>query len=126
MLIWSHLTGVGWVGGRYRQSGVGSWRWVSWPRSLTSHREMEALLGCDQSNAVKAAATSDVRAVLLRAEGDNFPSGRAPSIFNGIEEAAAGQLAADYSDGELVGPLPVEVSVVPSALRILTPAASPT
>lgn len=31
-----------------------------------------------------------------------------------------------YADGELVGPLPVEVSVVPQALRILTPAASPT
>lgn len=31
-----------------------------------------------------------------------------------------------YADGELVGLLPVEVSVVPSALRILTPAASPT
>jgi diacylglycerol kinase (ATP) len=31
-----------------------------------------------------------------------------------------------YADGELVGPLPVEVTVVPGALRILTPAASPT
>lgn len=31
-----------------------------------------------------------------------------------------------YADGELVGPLPVEVSVVPHALRILTPGASPT
>jgi diacylglycerol kinase (ATP) len=31
-----------------------------------------------------------------------------------------------YADGELVGPLPVEVSVVPRALRVLTPAASPT
>jgi diacylglycerol kinase (ATP) len=30
-----------------------------------------------------------------------------------------------YADGELVGPLPVEVTVVPRALRILTPAASP-
>jgi diacylglycerol kinase (ATP) len=29
-----------------------------------------------------------------------------------------------YADGELVGPLPVEVSLVPGALRILTPAAS--
>ncbi len=31
-----------------------------------------------------------------------------------------------YADGELVGPLPVEVSVVPGGLRIVTPAASPT
>jgi len=31
-----------------------------------------------------------------------------------------------YADGELVGPLPVEVTVVPRALRVLTPAASPT
>jgi diacylglycerol kinase (ATP) len=31
-----------------------------------------------------------------------------------------------YADGELVGPLPVEVSVVPRALRVLTPAVSPT
>jgi diacylglycerol kinase (ATP) len=31
-----------------------------------------------------------------------------------------------YADGELVGPLPVEVTVVPRALRILTPAASTT
>jgi diacylglycerol kinase (ATP) len=31
-----------------------------------------------------------------------------------------------YADGELVGPLPVEVSVVPGALRILIPAVSPT
>jgi diacylglycerol kinase (ATP) len=30
-----------------------------------------------------------------------------------------------YADGELVGPLPVEVTVVPRALRILTPEASP-
>jgi len=32
----------------------------------------------DLSNAITAAAASDVRAVLLRAEGDNFPSGRTP------------------------------------------------
>lgn len=31
-----------------------------------------------------------------------------------------------YADGEMVGPLPVEVSIVPGALRVLTPAASPT
>lgn len=46
----------------------------------------------DMSNAVKAAAGSDVRAGLLRAEGDNFSVGADPSIFDGIDEAAAGQL----------------------------------
>ena len=48
----------------------------------------------DLSNAVKAADTSDVRAVLLRAEGEDFSVGADPSIFDGIDEAAAGQLAA--------------------------------
>ena len=48
----------------------------------------------DLSNAITAAAASDVRAVLLRAEGDNFSVGADPSIFDDVDEAAAGQLAA--------------------------------
>jgi enoyl-CoA hydratase len=48
----------------------------------------------DLSDAVKAAAASGARAVLLRAEGDDFPAGADPAIFDGIGAAAAGQLAA--------------------------------
>jgi hypothetical protein len=38
-------------GGRYCRSGIGFLalgRIFAWPRSLTSHREMEPVLGCDQ------------------------------------------------------------------------------
>jgi diacylglycerol kinase (ATP) len=62
-----------------------------------------------------------------------------PSVYTGthvrhheVEMYRAARVRLDapdiraYADGELVGPLPVEVSVVPRALRVLTPAASPT
>lgn len=62
-----------------------------------------------------------------------------PSVYSGahikhheVEMYRAASVRLDapgiraYADGELVGPLPVEVSVVPRALRILTPSASPT
>src|SRR5262249_59886383 len=47
----------------------------------------------DFSVALTEVAKSDVRAVLLRAEGDDFSFGADPSIFDGMDEAKAMGLA---------------------------------
>ena len=47
----------------------------------------------DFSVALTEVAKSDVRAVLLRAEGDDFSFGADPSIFDGMDEAKAVGLA---------------------------------
>src|SRR5207244_4204695 len=51
----------------------------------------EALIA-DLRAAVDEAAGSDVRAVLLRAEGDAFSAGADVSIFSGLDEARATEL----------------------------------
>jgi enoyl-CoA hydratase/carnithine racemase len=48
----------------------------------------------DLRDAVNDAASSDVRAVLVRAEGDDFSAGADVSIFVGIDAAQAAELAA--------------------------------
>ncbi len=48
----------------------------------------------DLRDSVNAAAASDVRAVLLRAEGDDFSAGADVSIFSDIGKAEATELAA--------------------------------
>ena len=48
----------------------------------------------DLGVALKEAAASDVRAILLRAEGNDFSFGADPSVFNGLEEDAAPGFAA--------------------------------
>jgi enoyl-CoA hydratase len=59
------------------------------PRNLFSG-EVLADLGV----AIKDAATSNVRAVLLRAEGDDYSAGADAPVFSGIGEAEASELAA--------------------------------
>ena len=48
----------------------------------------------DLGVAIKDAATSKVRAVLLRAEGDDYSAGADASVFSGIGETEASELAA--------------------------------
>jgi enoyl-CoA hydratase/carnithine racemase len=48
----------------------------------------------DLSVAIKEAAASDARAVLLRAEGDDYSAGADVSVFSGVGEAEAAELAA--------------------------------
>lgn len=47
----------------------------------------------DLCTAAEAAASSDIRAVLLRAEGDDFSAGADVSVFTGITETQAEELA---------------------------------
>jgi enoyl-CoA hydratase/carnithine racemase len=46
----------------------------------------------DLRAAVDAAAESDIRALLVRAEGDDFSAGADVSVFSGLDEAEAGEL----------------------------------
>ena len=48
----------------------------------------------DLGAAVEEAAASDVRAVLVRAEGTDFSAGADVSVFTGLDEAEAGELQA--------------------------------
>lgn len=47
----------------------------------------------DMNVAITEAAKSDARAVLLRAEGDDFSLGADPSVFDDMDEAKAAGLA---------------------------------
>ena len=47
----------------------------------------------DLRTAVDAAAASDVRGVLVRAEGDDFSAGAELAVFIGIDEAQASELS---------------------------------
>jgi enoyl-CoA hydratase/carnithine racemase len=42
--------------------------------------------------AINEAAESDIRALLVRAEGDDFSAGADASVFTGLDEAEAGEL----------------------------------
>ena len=48
----------------------------------------------DLRSAIDAAARSDIRAVLVRAEGTDFSAGADVSVFNGLDDARASELEA--------------------------------
>src|SRR5258708_24992129 len=68
----------------------------------------------DLRSAVDDAASSDVRALLVRAEGDDFSAGADVEIFIGIDEAQAAELEATAV--ALIGA--IEVLLVPTIALI--------
>jgi enoyl-CoA hydratase len=50
------------------------------------------ILLADLRTALDEAADSDIRAVVVRAEGDDFSAGAGVSVFTGLDEAEAGEL----------------------------------